>query len=193
MDCTDVSAADSKKTRRRYPCSKNVCLLSLTKKGGDFLSKLKLVPRQMATNHSVRVLIQRMVSCLREEVGCKPASTSSREPYQVLECPSCEGFMNKAICLPCGHSMCKPCSEKPTERAKDTIMCYHCKRSSPKTPIGFQNCRSPTVLIQNLSESRYPALIKSCWLREQGNKMANEKKLPEAVDQYTEALRIGTF
>ena len=172
---------------------KNACLLSLTKKGGNFLCQLLPGNHYMAGAGSVSALVQRMVSDLQAEITNKPPATTITEPRHLLECPACDGFTSKPVCLPCGHSVCKSCLEKPSERAKDHGTCSCCKALFPKVPYGFQKPRCSTLLLQNISEKWYPTLSECCTLREEGNRLANEKKTLEAIAQYTKALERGRY
>ncbi len=182
-------------TRLKHPRShsfKDIDGCSLTKKRGGCLLN-RLVSRHMAAASSLtpsQRLVQQMTNGLRGEMKVIP-SVKITQPYQILECPSCEGFMNKPICLPCGHSLCKSCLEKPSDSRKNTTTCSCCKKSFNKIPIGFQNYRSPTVLLQNFSVKWYPCLLQCCTLREEGNKMAHGQNLAAAILEYAKALETG--
>lgn len=192
-------SAASGRTRHYYPRN-NTCLISLTKRGGSFIKKF--IPRKaymagadrdtgVPPNPSVIELVQKIRSDVCNELNSKPRLEDKRGPYQVLECPSCEGFMSKPVCLPCGHSLCKSCIERPSEATRTSLLCPSCGNTCSKIPLSFQNGRSPTVILQSISEKWYPRLLECCAIREEGNKLATEKRISEAIAKYTTALEIG--
>ena len=164
--------------------SQRACWL---RRGGSIFNRVMAIA---AGSPSTRSLVQLMRQELDKAVTKAPQA-SAVEPYQALECPSCEGFMHKPICLPCGHSMCLSCVEKPSEQRKKTVTCCSCKKSHPKIPVGFTSPRHPTLLLQNLSTKWYPSLLESCAHREEGNRMAHEQNLSQALLHYTKALENG--
>ena len=195
MDCSEVDISSKIRLTDRLTRTRSIDLCSLTKKGGDYLSKavrhgMAAVSPLPPPSPIARRLVQQMITDLRAEMNTVPSVVVS-EPYQLLECPSCEGFMNKPICLPCGHSLCKSCLERPSDKYKNTIICSCCKNTFNKIPVGFQKCRSSTVLLQKVSVKWYPILLECCNLREKGNSTAHGRNLSDAILQYTRALETG--
>lgn len=201
------SAASSGRIRHSYHQSipkDTRCLVSLTKRGGSFIKRF--IHRNKAymsaaamppTTPAVVELVQKIRGDVCTELDrLKPRLDEGKGitdggPYQVLECPSCDGFMNKPICLPCGHSLCKSCIERPSDSTRTSLLCPSCGQSCSKIPLGFQNGRSPTFILQRVSEKWYPQLLECCTIRQEGNKLANEKKIVEAIGKYTAALETG--
>ena len=77
-------------------------------------------------------------------------SDRSGRRSQTPECPSCLCFMVRPVCLPCGHSLCKPCLDKgPSRFSGDSTRCPECQQSWPVVPPGFICERKPTLVLQN--------------------------------------------
>ena len=165
-------------TQHTKPC------VYLKNKGTVFIHRLVAMAKCSA---STRSLVQQMRQEL-ERVIPGPPTVCIPEPHQLMECIACEGFMNLAVCLPCGHSVCRSCMDKPS---KDTITCPRCKDTHSKVPIGFTTARKPTLLLQNISEKWYPIMLESCRYREDGNRMAQENNLLQALQCYNIAVENG--
>ena len=137
---------------------------------------------------------RRVVSEMRrklEELLASSECPNRTAGQRMLECCACEGFMSRPVCLPCGHSVCQLCVERPFEQARDTVTCPKCKESHPRKPLGFDHQRKPTLLLQNVCQKWYPAMIECCRHREEGNKYARENEFALAVQCYDKAVETG--
>ena len=138
---------------------------------------------------------------------------SGMNPYStIVSCNNCEGFMVQPVCMPCGHSVCRGCTEKSTMLNGDNLICPKCDHSFPKIPNGFTSssqqgrneeqlrsgaspdgqCRIPTLTLQNVFQKWYPKWMESCRCREEGNRYANDGEFVAATHCYTKALETGT-
>lgn len=137
---------------------------------------------------------RRMVTGMRrklEELLVSRDCSSRTGAQRILECCACEGFMSRPVCLPCGHSVCQLCVERRCEQSRDTVTCPKCRESHPRKPLRFEHQRKPTLLLQNVCQKWYPALIECCKHREEGNKHAMERNFPLAVQCYDKAVETG--
>lgn len=114
-------------------------------------------------------------------------------------CPLCRCLMIRPVCLPCGHSLCKPCLTRSTAnnplfcRRSDPACarCPRCHQSWPVIPPGMGVDRRPTVVLQNAFIRWYPGWAECCKYREEGNRFAQEGNFPLAVQYYNKALETG--
>ena len=125
----------------------------------------------------------------------------------IVSCTNCEGFMVQPVCLPCGHSICKGCTEKSNVADSENLTCPNCNQvcsklpqrhfeeEAPDLPARQQSiaCRAPTLIIQNAFRKWYPNWVESCRCREEGNMYANRGDLTSAVKYYSQALETGWF
>lgn len=153
-------------------------------KGVTFLHKILAMAKCSA-------LSRRLVSQMTRELVSLAPDTTSRETYDAMDCVGCRGFMSQPVCLPCGHSHCKTCLDRPSDQARDSIVCLICKESHPKLPLGFTTSRKPTLLLQDLSQKWYPLMASACQLREEGNKCARENDFESALGHYQKAVETG--
>ena len=107
-------------------------------------------------------------------------------------CPLCRCLMMRPVCLPCGHSLCKPCLARSTIRVfDDCTRCPRCLQSWPVLPPGMTEERRPTLLLQNVFMRWYPGWAECCKYREEGNRFAQEGDFSSAVHYYNKALETG--
>lgn len=107
-------------------------------------------------------------------------------------CPLCLCLMMRPVCLPCGHSLCKPCVARTTSRfLGDSACCPRCRQSWPVVPPGMSGERRPTLVLQNAFMRWYPGWAECCKYREEGNRFAQEGDFPLAVHWYNKALETG--
>ena len=120
--------------------------------------------------------------------------------------------MVQPVCMPCGHSVCKACTEKSTMASGENLVCPKCNHTFPKVPKASTGWREegvtpsnkaasvsaegrqhrvPTLTLQNAFRKWYPKWVESCQYREEGNKFANQKDFKSAVQWYTQALGTG--
>lgn len=146
------------------------------------------------------ILRDRLAHAMLQELK-HPASGDGGlgESTDLFDCPYCEGFMAKPVCLPCGHSLCKSCTEKTTKQC-NKIVCPTCRNSVPKTfhtnaltSKDSEHSRRATVLLQNVVEKFYPRQVESCKFREEGNMFANEGDFPLAILAYDKGLSTGRY
>ena len=167
-------------------------------------------------SHESRTLLVAMknqLSFALEERNLTTRAVASGSEPQVLysttvTCSNCEGFMVQPVCMPCGHSVCKGCTDKSTMLKNSNLVCPKCNYSCPKIPQGFsptpgeeqgaipgaqagEQCRTPTLTLQNAFRKWYPMWVESCRCREEGNKYANQGDFPLATQWYTQALETG--
>ena len=176
---------------------------------------LKRVLSNMATcsqqSRKVLVVLRRQLGASLEEQKLTPSTAagdndSSNDYSAIVNCRNCEGFMVQPVCLPCGHSICKSCTEKSNVVSSDRLTCPSCSQVCSKIPCdecvvsdtssaGAQreSCRVPTVIIQNAFRKWYPDWVESCRFREEGNIYANRGNFTSAVQCYSEALQNGVY
>ena len=109
-------------------------------------------------------------------------------------CPLCRCLMILPVCLPCGHSLCKPCLARSTSRVfcdDSSARCPRCHQSWPVVPPGMEGERRPTVVLQNAFMRWYPGWAECCRYREEGNRFAQEGNFAMAVQHYNKALETG--
>ena len=109
-------------------------------------------------------------------------------------CPLCRCLMIRPVCLPCGHSLCKPCLSRSTSRVfcdDSCVRCPRCHQSWPVVPPGMEEDRRPTVVLQNAFMRWYPGWAECCRYREEGNRFAQEGDFAKAVELYDRALETG--
>lgn len=117
-------------------------------------------------------------------------STSRDTPV----CPSCQCLMIRPVCLPCGHSLCKPClARSPSRFSGTSARCPRCYQSWPVVSPGMNEERKPTLVLQNAFMRWYPGWAECCKYREEGNRFAQEGDYPLAVHWYNKALETGIF
>lgn len=103
-----------------------------------------------------------------------------------FDCLYCEGFMAQPVCLPCGHSMCKTCTDKLANTRSGA--CPKCKEPITSCPSG----RTPTLMMRDTLTKCFPEWLESCQFREVGNTFANEGDFPIAIEWYNKAISTGT-
>ena len=114
------------------------------------------------------------------------------EAAEIPVCPLCRCLMMRPVCLPCSHSLCKPCLARSTSRFfEDSARCPRCHQSWPVVPPGMTEERKPTLLLQNVFMRWYPGWAECCKYREEGNRFAQEGDFPMAVHYYNNALETG--
>ena len=114
------------------------------------------------------------------------------ETTETPVCPLCRCLMIRPVCLPCGHSLCKPCLARSTSRFfGDCAHCPRCRQSWPVVPPGMTEDRRPTLVLQNAFMRWYPGWAECCKYREEGNRFAQEGDYPLAVHHYNKALETG--
>ena len=107
-------------------------------------------------------------------------------------CPCCQCLMMRPVCLPCGHSLCKPClARSPSRFSGDSARCPRCQQSWPVVAPGMSEERRPTLALQNVFMRWYPGWAECCKYREEGNRFAQEGDFPLAVHWYNKALETG--
>lgn len=107
-------------------------------------------------------------------------------------CPSCQCLMIRPVCLPCGHSLCKPCLARgPSRFSGDSARCPRCRQSWPVVSPGMSEERRPTLALQNAFMRWYPGWAECCKYREEGNRVAQEGDFPLAVYWYNKAWETG--
>lgn len=118
-------------------------------------------------------------------------SSCSKTVRQLLECSSCSGFMSQPVCLPCGHSACRSCLDRPSEQAGSVVSCPQCNERHSKIPLGSSSPRKTTLLLQNLQQKWFPSVLECCRHREEGNRFAQEGDFPMAIECYNRAVTTG--
>lgn len=172
---------------------------------------------QSCCSHQSRVLLAAMRTQLAialEERDLTPSrSAASPSSYSaIVSCNICGGFMVKPVCMPCGHSVCKACTEKSTMLSGENLVCPKCNQTFPKIPKALSpppdwreeegvseatppkqqpQRRVPTLTLQNAFCKWYPQWVESCQCREEGNKYANQGDFVLAAEWYTRALETG--
>lgn len=164
-------------------------------------------------SRKVLVVLRRQLGTALELEGLTPSTSlagngSSTDYSAIVSCRNCEGFMVQPVCLPCGHSICKGCTEKSNVVSRDNLSCPTCNQVCPKIPPRFfetaspdppqaikssDGCRAPTVIIQNAFRRWYPDWAESCRCREEGNMYANTRHFTAAVKCYSQALETGMY
>lgn len=162
-----------------------------------FLTVVRRMFRMAAYSETSRTFLLHVRAQLDASLG-PPAPTqrhrsdTSGGRSQTPECPSCLCFMVRPVCLPCGHSLCKPCLDRGSSRfSGDSTRCPECQQSWPVVPPGFICERKPTLVLQNAFLKWYPRWAECCKHREEGNKFAQEGDFPLAVQWYSKALETG--
>lgn len=161
-----------------------------------------------------RVLLAAMRSQLKvaleeRELAASPSPSSSSPTPQtyssIVTCNSCGGFMVQPVCMPCGHSVCKGCTEKSTMLRGENLVCPKCNQTCPKIPASsastsepdstevLERHRMPTLTLQNAFCKWYPKWVESTQCREEGNKHANNSDFVSAVRWYSQALETGQY
>lgn len=132
-----------------------------------------------------------LYEALEPLVTKRGGSTQSRD---TPVCPSCQCLMIRPTCLPCGHSLCKPClARSPTRFSGTSARCPRCYQSWPVVPPGMSEERKPTLVLQNAFMRWYPGWAECCKYREEGNRFAQEGDYPLAVYWYNKALETGMY
>lgn len=178
--------------------------------------------QQFSISHQSRILLAAMRTQLamaleERELTAAHTAASPSSYSAIVSCNSCGGFMVQPVCMPCGHSVCKACTEKSTMASGDNLICPKCNHTFPKIPkasdsisgwreegatsngasgatvVGTEGRqhRVPTLTLQNAFRKWYPRWVESCQYREEGNKFANQKEFESAVQWYTQALGTG--
>lgn len=172
-------------------------------------------------SHESRALLAAMKNQLsltlkKRELSHLVRNKTTPSYSSIVSCSNCEGFMVQPVCMPCGHSVCKGCTEKSTMLNKENLICPKCNHSCPQIPAGFNATsskqmsgegeegfghgeressagqhRMPTLTIQNAFRKWYPKWAESCRCREEGNKHANQGDYTSAIHWYTKALNAG--
>lgn len=185
------------------------------------LVKKALNMSSSGTSHQSRVLLAAMRTQLAialEERGLTASQTAaSPSSYSaIVSCNTCGGFMVQPVCMPCGHSVCKACTEKSTMMSGDNLICPKCNQTFPKIPkaisassewggegagpgnnasasseVKCKQHRITTLTLQNAFCKWYPQWVESCRYREEGNKYANQGDFNSAIQWYTQALGTG--
>lgn len=136
---------------------------------------------------------------------CLTSCSSTRDYSSIVNCNNCEGFMVQPVCLPCGHSMCRGCTEKSNVGNSDSLICPSCSLTCSKVPqknpdssspgssekVERGACRIPTLTLQNVYHKWYPEWAESCRCREEGNMYANRGDFSSALQCYIQALETG--
>ncbi|CAI8051112.1 LON peptidase N-terminal domain and RING finger protein 3, partial [Geodia barretti] len=142
-------------------------------------------------------------AALRPLAGVMAATTvRGGESAGTPVCPLCRCLMIRPVCLPCGHSLCKPCLARSTNNPlfcgsgrhrTDPVCarCPRCQQSWPVVPPGMEEDRRPTVVLQNAFIRWYPGWAECCKYREEGNRFAQEGNFALAVQYYHKALETG--
>ena len=164
-------------------------------------------------SRKVLVVLRRRVSAALEQEELSPSTwhiskDSSMDYTAIVSCRNCEGFMVQPVCLPCGHSICKSCTEKSNVASNDSLTCPNCNQVCSKVPSSCfgglvqgspsardqnEKYRASTVIIQNAFRRWYPDWVESCRYREEGNMYANKSDFACAVQYYSQALEKGPF
>ena len=155
---------------------------------------LRFRQHKMQTCTGVQTL--RLVSELRQDLErllprAECIDTRTKTLKHLFECSSCNGFMSQPVCLPCGHTACRSCLDRPSEQAGSVVTCPQCGEKHSKTPIGSSSPRKTTLLLQNLQQKWFPAVLDCCRHREEGNKFAQEGDFPMAIECYDKAVKTG--
>lgn len=162
-------------------------------------AKSRLLFSQLRTRmeSSTSAQTRHLVSELRQELErvlpraeCRVSTDKSTQ--RLFECSCCEGFMSQPVCLPCGHTACRSCLDRPSEQAGSIVTCPRCKEKHPKIPLGGSSPRKTTLLLQNIQQKWFPDVLECCRHREDGNRFALEGNFPQAIDAYEKAARKGT-
>ena len=151
-------------------------------KGVTFLHKILAMAKCSALSRRLVSQMTRELASLAPKMG---------ETYDIMDCASCRGFMSQPVCLPCGHSHCRTCLDRPSDQVRDSITCVVCKEAHPKIPLGFSTARKPTLLLQNVSQRWYPMMVAACQYREEGNKCARDNDFQSALCHYQKAVETG--
>lgn len=159
----------------------------LKSRGANIIHKLLAMAR--CSVHS-----RKLVSAMRIELGKvlppRPTATTS---HDLLLCSTCDGYMTRPVNLPCGHSHCHLCLERPSDKDKELVLCSKCQESHSRVPVGFDGPRRPTLLLQSVCSKYYPPEVITCYLeRERGNQFAQEGNYSSAIEYYNKALQTGT-
>lgn len=121
-------------------------------------------------------------------------TSESGETKETPVCPLCRCLMMRPVCLPCGHSLCKPCLARSISRFfGNCAHCPRCRQTWPVVPPGVNDERKPTLVLQNAFMRWYPGWAECCKYREEGNRYAQEGDFPLAVYFYNKALETGVL
>ena len=190
-------------------------------------SLVKKALNMSSCSRQSRVLLTAMRSqltrALEERELTAAHTTASPSSYSaIISCNTCGGFMVQPVCMPCGHSVCKACTEKSTMTSGDNLVCLKCNQTFPKIPKAVSSLdergdeegvgssvsaasslevkhkqqehhRITTLTLQNAFRKWYPSWVESCQYREEGNKFANQKNFVSAIQWYTQALETGQW
>jgi len=180
-------------------------------KVSHLLSRIQIMASCSQQSRKVLVVLRRRVSSALEQEKMSPSTWHVSKDSSVdytgrVSCRNCEGFMVQPVCLPCGHSLCKSCTEKSNIASNDSLTCPNCNQVCSKIPpkcvedlapgspsTRDQKCRAPTLIIQNAFRRWYPDWVESCRYREEGNMYANKDDFTNAVHHYSQALEKGYF
>lgn len=172
---------------------------------------------QSSCSHQSRVLLAAMraqlaIALEERELTAAHTAASPSSYSAIVSCNTCGGFMVQPVCMPCGHSVCKACTEKSTMMSGDNLVCPKCNQTFPKIPktissssewggggsgpgeaseVKCKQHRIPTLTLQNAFCKWYPKWVESCKYREEGNKFANKGDFASAIEWYTQALGTG--
>lgn len=156
----------------------------LKSRGTNIIHKLLAMAR--CSVHS-----RRLVSAMKEELS-KSFSRPEKSSSTPLNCCTCDGYMTRPVCLPCGHSHCHLCLERQNEQGKDLITCSLCQDTHDRVPVGFETHRKPTLILQCIGSKYYPQeILVCCRERERGNEFAHEDNFQMAIEYYNKALATG--
>ena len=131
-------------------------------------------------------------------------------------CPSCSGVLVDPLTLPCGHSYCKKCLIRiaKTKSTSNTASCAKCGSkwfplmskpehdllelvdpqgcdNIPSTVIGAVQALKINVLVNTLCTKYWGPDLEAVKLRIDANNNFARGKLQEAVDIYSNAVRLG--
>lgn len=158
-----------------------ICYYLYTELCAQLTSRLS---RAMSKKSSVQS--RALLDISRDKLSTSVGHVKSLSPTNnsLFDCLYCEGFMADPVCLSCGHSICKTCISKVSNR-----LCLKCKE-----PVTVnQSHRKPTFMVRNLLQKYFPGWIESYRFREVGNKYANSGDFQLAIEWYDKAIGTGWF
>ena len=155
---------------------------------GDYTHAFRL--GEVTPDH-LNELVNALVASVSKKGGLtsiqKCRSKLNEQPTDLFTCPICQGLIYEPTTLPCGHTLCRGC----LHNSQEPRTCAKCKVNHPQT-VGSQMPRV-NIVVGGVIEKYFPDETNMRRLRLEGNKLCAHGKNEDAIEKYTEAIKLGKW
>ena len=127
--------------------------------------------------------LDNLVTALIDMTSIENVDVVKHQFFDPFSCVDCKGLWTDPVTIPCGHTYCRPCLEKLKD--KTCLLCNSKVRYSSNLKSNF--------LLNKTVETWFPEDICAGKLKVVGNVLFRKRLFQEAVDKYSEAVKIGNF